>query len=221
MKKNYRFDPAPLNTHMLLMEQIPENSKVLEIGTASGYLGEYMIHEKHCDVWGIEVVESEYKEAVECGYKELLHKSAEELLRDNDFTDQKFDVILLGDVLEHMVNPGEVLFGLKKYLKEGGKVVISMPNIAHYTTRWHLLTGNWQMQDSGILDRTHLRFFTRDTAVEMIKKAGYELESARPSSGYIERFGINKLFGIGRKALFAWPTLFGLQYIYVARPKKD
>lgn len=219
MKRVYRFDPGELNTHSLLLSEVPEHARVLEIGTASGYMGEYMIEHKKCEVWGVEPVRELYEDSLKYGYTKLFHATAEEFLKLPEIRDQKFDVIFLGDVLEHMVNPTEVLRGLKELLKPDGKCVISLPNIAHYTTRWHLFTGRWDMQDGGILDRTHLQFFTLKTMKEMIEKSGLVLEKARPSSGYIERFGRRKLFGIGRKALFMWPTLLAVQFILVARKK--
>lgn len=217
MESNYRFDPNPHNTHMLLLNAIPPNSRVLEIGTASGYLGEYLIREKHCEVWGVEPVEDCYKDAQSCGYAKLLNASAEGFLALPEMANEKFDAILLGDVLEHMVNPGEVLNKLRSLLKPDGRMVISLPNIANYTTRWQLLTGRWDLKDGGIMDRTHLRFFTLKTMKAMIESSGLKIEKVRPSSGSIERFGINKLYGVGKKVLFAWPTLFAIQFIFVAK----
>lgn len=217
----YRFDPALLNTHMLLLEQIPPRTRVLEIGAASGYLGEYLVKEKKCTVWGVEPVAAQYEEAKASGYEKLFSMTAEQFLDSGVAKGETFDAILLGDVLEHMVEPQQMLRALRTFLKPGGIVVISLPNVAHYTIRWKLLMGKWEMQESGILDRTHLRFFTRKTMRALIEGAGYQILSDRPSAGYIERFGLNKLFGIGRKALFLWPELLAPQFIFVARPKSS
>jgi 2-polyprenyl-3-methyl-5-hydroxy-6-metoxy-1,4-benzoquinol methylase len=220
MEKIYRFDPNPLNTHFLLLSEVPPNSRVLEIGTASGYMGEYLIREKHCTVWGIEPIKEYFDDAKKYGYERIFELTTEQFLEQSEVKEQKFDVVFIGDVLEHMVHPDQVLEGLKKLLRPEGIVVISLPNIAHYTTRWQLLTGRWDMQDGGILDRTHLRFFTLKTMRALIENSGFEIKKVRPSSGYIERFGLNKLMGIGRKVLFAWPELFAVQFIFVATPKK-
>jgi len=220
MERVYRFDPNPLNTHFLLLSEVPAKSRVLEIGTASGYMGEYLMEEKKCTVWGVEPVEEYYWDALKCNYEKLFNSTIEDFFKCPEAINEKFDVIFLGDVLEHTVNPGEVLSILKNYLNSTGIIIISLPNIAHYTTRWQLFTGRWDMQDGGILDRTHLRFFTLKTMKEMVVNSGYEITKVRPSSGYIERFGLNKLMGIGRKILFAWPTLFAVQFIIVAKQKK-
>ncbi len=216
MKRNYRFDPNPVNTHMLLLNEIAPNTRVLEVGTASGYLGEYLIHEKKCEVWGIEPVRELYVDAESVGYTKLVNKTVEECIQDNDLKDQKFDYILLGDVLEHMTNPHAVMKSLREYLKPEGKCVISLPNVAHYSIRWALLRGKWDMTDSGIMDRTHFVFFTRKTIREMIEQSGYKIVLDRPSGGYMERWGQRRVFGIGRKILFTFPNLFSQQFIVVA-----
>jgi 2-polyprenyl-3-methyl-5-hydroxy-6-metoxy-1,4-benzoquinol methylase len=215
MQRNYRFDPDPHNTHAFLLAEIPEGARVLEVGTASGYLGEYLINHKKCEVWGVEPVKELYDDALNYGYTKLYNMSGEEFLSLTDFS-EKFDCILLGDVLEHMVDPTAVLAKLKKFLRQGGKFVVSLPNIAHYSTRFHLFSGKWDMKDGGILDRTHLRFFTKKTMVEMFEKSGLKIVKMKPSSGSLERFGKNKLFGIGKKMLYAWETFFAIQFIIVA-----
>lgn len=219
MQRNYNLDLNPATTHTLLLDEIPNNSKVLEIGTASGYLGKYLVEQKNCEVWGVEPVSDLYNDALSCGYKKLINKTAEEFIEGVDIEINSADIVFLGDVLEHMVSPEKVLLGLKKYLKPGGKFVISMPNIAHYSIRLHLLGGKWEMADAGILDRTHLRFFTRDSAVQMLESCGLTVEKVRPACGEIERFGLNKLKQIGKRALFFWPRLLAYQFIFVARKK--
>lgn len=214
--RTYRFDREPLNTHMLLLEHVPAQARVLEIGTASGYLGEYLVHEKHCDVWGVEPVKELYEDALHVGYEKIFHQTAEETLENIEIKEQKFDIILIGDVLEHMVDPGKVLSELKRFLKPEGKFVISLPNVAHYTVRFGLLKGDWNMTDSGILDKTHLRFFTRATAIELLIKAGLSIEVIRPSSGYIERRW-KACFSLGKRILFWWPELLAVQFVFVAK----
>lgn len=82
----------------------------------------------------------------------------------------QFDVILCLDVLEHMVNPWKVVDRLvAQYLVPGGTLIVSLPNVRHYSVVLPLLVkGQWDYQDAGLLDRTHLRFFTRDTAIRLL-----------------------------------------------------
>lgn len=212
----YRFDPAPANTHRLLLEAVPAGSRVLEIGTASGYLGEYLIKEKNCEVWGVEPFAEAYQEAMKCGYTRLFNKSVEEFLADNDGVPEKFDVILLGDVLEHLVAPAVVLRQLTRQLQPAGICVISLPNIAHYSIRKDLLLGRWAMSDAGILDRTHLHFYNQAGMIELIKSAGLDIVSVRPSGGYLERF-LRRFGQLGKRLLFAAPRVFAFQFIITAK----
>ncbi len=89
--------------------------------------------------------------------------------------DRRFDLILFGDVLEHLTDPGAVLRRVTPYLEDGGHVIVSLPNVAAWTVRLGLLAGRFDYEPSGILDDTHLRFFTRRTAIELVEGAGLEV----------------------------------------------
>jgi methyltransferase family protein len=86
-----------------------------------------------------------------------------------------FDVIVFGDVLAHLKNPLQVLITMTKYLRRDGMIVISVPNIAHVCVRLQLLRGKFEYADRGILDRTHLRFFTYASLQEFIRQAGLKI----------------------------------------------
>jgi SAM-dependent methyltransferase len=90
---------------------------------------------------------------------------------------RKFDLILLGDVLEHTREPRAVLERFLPFLEDGGRVIVSLPNVAAWTVRLQLLAGHFDYQPSGILDETHLRFFTRQTAKRLVESVGLELLS--------------------------------------------
>ena len=90
-----------------------------------------------------------------------------------------FDTILCLDILEHFVDPWTIVARLHRILKPGGQIVASIPNVRHYNALTPLLTrGRWDYTDAGILDRTHLRFFVRDTAVSLMTSSGLTLEEA-------------------------------------------
>lgn len=147
----YNFSAEPTGTHMLLLSQVLPGSKVLDIGCAAGYLGKYLAVEKKCEVWGIESDPQSYAVAQKNNYKFLLNKNIEQALADPSLIDQKFDFILLGDVLEHLLHPEEVLRSLKNFIKPNGRLLISLPNVGHYSVRFALLQGKWDMLDSRIL----------------------------------------------------------------------
>ncbi|MBP6855676.1 MAG: class I SAM-dependent methyltransferase [Candidatus Pacebacteria bacterium] len=221
MERIYTFDTALASTHSLILERVPEKTKVLEIGTASGYLGEYLIHEKKCSVWGVEPERELYEDAQRVGYEKLFNETVEAFLECNYAQKESFNVLLLADVLEHMARPDGVLVRLVGLLKEGGHAVISLPNVANYAIRWQLLTGRWDPQDAGIMDKTHLHFYTKKTIKNLIERSGLIIESMRPAAGHIERFGKRKLLGIGKKLLFLWPEFFATQFVVVARKKAE
>ena len=89
--------------------------------------------------------------------------------------DARFDVIMFSDVLEHTVDPGGVLSGFLDYLSDDGRIVVSVPNVANWVTRFGLLFGRFTYTATGVLDRTHLRFFTRRSAIELVRGCGLEV----------------------------------------------
>jgi 2-polyprenyl-3-methyl-5-hydroxy-6-metoxy-1,4-benzoquinol methylase len=93
-----------------------------------------------------------------------------------------FDLILCLDVLEHLVDPWTTLKRLQSRLRPGGKLIVSLPNIRHHSVILPLLlTGKWRYETAGIMDRTHLRFFSRETAIDLLQQAGLQLTDERPT----------------------------------------
>lgn len=204
---------------MLLLNHVRPGSKVLDVGCAIGYLGEYLATEKQCEVWGIESDRESFEVAQAKNYKHVLNKTIEDSLADPVLIGQQFDYVLLGDVLEHLVKPEQVLVLLKKFIHPDGRLLVSLPNVAHYSVRLALLCGKWNMADAGIMDRTHLHFYTMATAQKLFDQNGWQVESVR-ARGDLERlFGKIGLEKIGKMILFSMPTLFGVQFIFSVKPK--
>ncbi|MFZ2538577.1 MAG: methyltransferase domain-containing protein, partial [Oscillospiraceae bacterium] len=162
------------NSHTIAFEYIAniangEKLNILEVGCSSGYFGGALKSAGH-QVWGIEpnkasaLVARQMLDFVYEGYVENFI---------NDYPNQKFDVISFGDVLEHLSDPSEVLKQCHELLVEGGAVVASVPNVAHISVRAMLLEGNWEYAELGILDRTHLRFFTRKTIQDLFYNTNF------------------------------------------------
>ncbi len=84
-------------------------------------------------------------------------------------------MLVCADILEHLIDPLGVLKKLAHFLKPGGKVIVSLPNIAFFMERWQILLGKFDYKDSGIMDNTHLRFFNRQRAIELVQKAGFQI----------------------------------------------
>lgn len=145
---------------------------VLEVGCGLGTtLNTIKYKFSNANVYGIELVRDVAKYAsvftdVRCGDIETM---------ELDYPRDYFDYIIFGDVLEHLRNPIAVLERLKPYIKKDGCILTSIPNVMNISVIFELLSGKWEYRDSGILDRTHLRFFTLETIKTMFSKAGYDI----------------------------------------------
>ena len=140
---------------------------------------------------------------------------------------RKFDRVLLLDVLEHVRKPGRVLTECRHLLKSGGAVVVSLPNVANIVIRLQLLFGRFEYAERGILDRTHLRFFTRSSARRVLRETGYriveeestvipiDLALGLASGGRLHRIFNRGLIWITR----VFPRLFAYQFVFVAKPE--
>lgn len=144
--------------------------KVLEVGCAcGGTLLEIKNRYKNAQLFGIELNAASAKIASLIAEVKSTNVESEKL----DYEENFFDYIIFADVLEHLVDPWSVLTAMKKYLKPQGKILASIPNVMHYTVIRDLLNGNWNYSDAGILDKTHLRFFTLNQIMAMFKASGY------------------------------------------------
>ena len=139
---------------------------------------------------------------------------------------EPFDVVVAGDVLEHLPQPERALELLRPLLRPGGILLVSLPNVANVTVRLALLSGSFPLSDRGILDRTHLRFFTRRTGRELLAGCGFRVVRETPTAMPVELalplLGRAPLAGpvraFSRLLSAAWPGLFGYQFVYEARP---
>lgn len=161
------------NTHSIIASKIKEGSTVLDIGCGAGYIG-VLLKDKKCKVYGIDVDSKalETAKSKEC-YKKVFNFSITEKENENykKFFKEKieFDYIIFADVLEHVVNPGEIIFELSKKLKKDGEILISLPNVAHMDITRGLINRTFNYNKIGLLDNTHLRFFTKSSFYDMIE----------------------------------------------------
>jgi GT2 family glycosyltransferase/ubiquinone/menaquinone biosynthesis C-methylase UbiE len=155
-----------------IMDLQKQGLTILDVGCACG--GNLMrIKEENpsADVYGIEL--NEGSAAIANCFGDISNCNIEQ--EDSLKWQIKFDYIIMGDVLEHLYNPLQTLKNLKKFLKTDGCIVASIPNVMHISVITDLLQGNWTYEDAGILDRTHLRFFTKKEIEKMINEAGLQL----------------------------------------------
>lgn len=149
--------------------------RALEIGCSEGHTLEWLKKAEHCSwVAGVEPYAERHTSAgsIDQFFKIDIEKELP------DIPPASIDVILCLDVLEHLINPWETMRRLDGLLKPGGTWIISVPNIRNYRVLFDLaFRGKFNYSESGILDRTHLRFFTRSTAVELAESAGATVSS--------------------------------------------
>lgn len=159
-----------------LMDKENKPCRILEVGCGCGTtLLRIRYMNPQAEIYGVELCQGSAKIAAK-----LMPVSAENIeTMELKFPENYFDYIIFGDVLEHLQNPWQVLEKMKCYLKADGYFLASIPNIAHYSILYDLLNGKWQYQEAGILDKTHLRFFTWQTIIDMFQGAGYKIVDKR------------------------------------------
>lgn len=153
---------------------IKEHSLILDIGCGQGNLGLYLKNKYQAHVTGVEIIEDNYLIAKKVLDNAILG-DVEKL--DLDEYNQKFDYIIFSDSLEHLADHVSALKHIKRTLKPDGKLLISIPNIRNFRVTFPLLfCDSFEYQDEGILDRTHLRFFTRTSISNFLFHSGFYVE---------------------------------------------
>jgi 2-polyprenyl-3-methyl-5-hydroxy-6-metoxy-1,4-benzoquinol methylase len=171
-------DPGERNTsHAMMLELVGSDVDVLDVGCASGYMAE-ALGKRGCRVSGIEFDPVEAEKARPF-LQEIVVADLNTADLGKQFKTASFDVIMFGDVLEHLLDPVGVLQSSLTLLRAGGTVIISIPNVAHGSLRLALLQGAWNYTPTGLLDQTHVRFFTRATLHKMLAEAGLRVVELR------------------------------------------
>lgn len=156
-----------------------KNLSIIDVGCATGSNGKYLLKQEIANsITGIEFCSKMAAEAEK--HYSVVHVGD---LNSNDFrqsillNNNHVDFIIFGDILEHLYEPEEVLKDLIKLLKPKGKIIISLPNIAHIELFIQVyINGTWPQNARGIFDKTHIRWFTKKDALKLVKKVGLNLE---------------------------------------------
>ncbi len=202
----------------LLGALIPTGARVLDVGCGTGSVTQLLRHHRQARMVGVEPNAERLAIARQRGLEVHAGVLTQELLG----TLGRFDVILFADVLEHLSDPAAQLRAVAPSLVPGGTVIASVPNIAHWSVRARLLAGRFDYRPSGLMDATHLRWFTRRTVRELFERAGFTVVTLAGSAGqWMEEYrrvpaGLRRrlLPGLARR----FPGLFACQLIVQARP---
>jgi 2-polyprenyl-3-methyl-5-hydroxy-6-metoxy-1,4-benzoquinol methylase len=157
----------PNLSHTQVVDLVGVDKRVLDVGCADGDVAR-ALNRRGCKVSGIDVDPASAERARE-DLEQLVIADLNTSRLSDHFGGQTFDAIVFADVLEHLLDPEAVLRDSLSLLSADGHVVVSIPNIAHGGVRLSLLTGQWNYTDTGLLDRTHLRFFTRDSFLALFE----------------------------------------------------
>lgn len=151
----------------------PTAKRILDVGCAAGLMGYELKQKLYAEVWGVENTPTAALQA-----EKLLDRVLSCTIEDalSRLPDGYFDTIICADVLEHLIDPWQVLSGLKQKLSPVGEIVASIPNVRYWQVTRGLLEGRWQYEEAGILDKTHLRFFTRRECLQLFEDTGYAVE---------------------------------------------
>lgn len=212
----------PYEVPGLFKALMPQQVRVLDIGCGTGGITMVVNAGKRNTVIAIEPDEDRANLARSRGL------DVHQRFFDEAFIEEQapFDVVMLSDVLEHLADPTAMLKLVARALKPGGLMLLSVPNVAHWTVRASLLIGRFEYKSAGIMDATHLRWFTTKSLCRLIEAAGFEVRSVGHSAGawmgeYRKgplRFVPQRLMcAIVRRGVSILPNLIGCQHVVSAR----
>jgi 2-polyprenyl-3-methyl-5-hydroxy-6-metoxy-1,4-benzoquinol methylase len=203
----------------VVLSVIPSTAmRILDAGCGAGNLGEILGRNTNREVVGITYSSRE----AELASSRLSAVYCADLNGFDFGSLGKFDCVILSHVLEHLYNPQTTLERLKVALTQESRVIVALPNVLWWKQRLNFIMGRWRYQDSGILDRTHLRFFDRQTSAELLCDAGYEIEKRIDAGWFPALKPVRGLLGpladqIDRGASKLFPGLLAFQFVFVAR----
>jgi len=195
-------------THVKILKLLgPNPGKVLDAGCASGYLGSYYRRLGADYLVGLELDRIAARKAKRHFNKVFvidLNRLRE--IKSLPLKRQSFDTLVCANILEHLVDPLATLKELAKYLRPNGQLIASLPNVTFFMERFKILLGKFDYDSQGgIMDNTHLKFFNRQTAIELVKNAGFEILEVDHAR-------------LGKLGWFPWfPNFFGTETIIKAR----
>jgi len=217
-KSSVRYAPKDVirggayDRNSILLDWVGKGKRVLEVGCSTGYMSRLMV-ERDCVVTGIEVdAQAAEMAGRHCNEVYVMDLNSDDWVQG--LRERAFDVVLLGDVLEHLVDPLSALRRMEEVLGSDGSLVVSLPNVVHWATRFKILMGQFDYQPLGTLDHTHLRFFTLKTARELIESVGYRIIRFHPAFGGRISAHVRPMWQVLARSM---PGLLAYQFLFEAK----
>lgn len=218
----YELKPDPYSSHSVILSYLQHGSgkRLLDVGAAQGDMARLLINRGY-DVTAIEG-DPELAAIARTNCARVIVANLDDPISD---WGGPFDVIVYGDVLEHLKDPLTVLKSINRQLKPDGLVVVSVPNSAHAWVRLQMCFGRFNYAERGILDKTHLRFFTFASFCRLLREAGLMPVKIRTTPAplplvFPERYHgktLNLLHGLNAAMAHGWKTMFAYQFVALAR----
>jgi 2-polyprenyl-3-methyl-5-hydroxy-6-metoxy-1,4-benzoquinol methylase len=220
--EKYTWKEIPGSSHDVLRRRIRalgSGLRLLDLGAAGGHLGR-AVRDRCLFLAGVEPESTQRSPASE-GYDDW---RATDAISAGEWS-APFDVVVCADVLEHLVQPERLLERIRGWLKPEGILLTSLPNVANIYVRLCLLAGRFPYAERGILDATHLHFYTRSSSRRLLEQAGFFIRDSEPTAMPYELALPNisrgpllsPLRGFAQASARLWPTLFGYQFVFEAK----
>jgi predicted TPR repeat methyltransferase len=221
LNEEYQLKPSEDSSHGRISTMMAARApaKILDLGCSSGLLAERLQEMGH-HVVGVDRFEfPAAAERMSAFYKADLTEGIPPEAGTG------FDLVLMADVLEHLGKPGVLLEQCKDVLTSEGSVMLCVPNIGHWYPRARATFGMFDYDQRGILDATHLRFFTRRSIRKLVERSGFTVRRMEPVGLPLDAIGIEGTKGhivrlLDSFLVSLWPTMFGYQFIVEATPNR-
>ncbi len=224
MSEKYVWKEIPGSSHDVLRRRIralPPGLRLLDLGAAGGHLGR-AVRDRCAFIAGVEPHPP--SGSAKAGYDDWREVDA---LHAGEWSEY-FDVVVCADVLEHVLNPLRLLESIRVWLKPSGVLLISIPNVANISVRLALLFGQFRYAERGILDDSHVAFYTRASAMALLEEGGLRIRAIEPTTMPYELASpilarapwTLPARAFARVSAKAWPTLFGYQFVFEAVKKE-
>jgi len=224
--RRYRFKTSPLSSHGKILRhlvRLPPETRILDVGTANGYLGQALREAGFQQVVGLEQDPLRAQEARSL-YARIIEQDLEDLSPES--LGGPYDAIVCADVLEHLKDPWAALRRLVLALAPNGQILLSIPNSGHWWVRLNVLCGRFPMDSRGLFDSGHLRFFTRRSLRQLVHQAGLSMDHCWVTPIPLTLLSDQPIFRKPAQAgewiywilSHTWKNLFAYQFVLVARP---